>query len=51
MGSFLTDPTEEEMERIKKKITMWPPEKAKETFNAQYVITYPIKKQESGIYG
>ncbi|MEY8707521.1 hypothetical protein AALK94_09335 [Bacteroides faecichinchillae] len=51
MGSFLTDPTEEEMERIKKKITMWPPEKAKETFNAQYVITYPIKNKKAVYMG
>ena len=47
MGSFLTDPTEKEMERIKKKITIWSPEKAKETFNAQYVITYSIKNKKS----
>ena len=43
--------TEEEIQEIKKKITMWPPEKAKETFNAQYVITYPIKSKESVYMG
>ena len=39
--------TEEEIQEIKKKINMWTPEKAKETFNAQYVITYPIKSKKS----
>ena len=43
--------TEEEIQEIKKKITMWPPEKAKETFNAQYVITYPIKSKKSVYMG
>ena len=43
--------TEEEIQEIKKKITMWPPEKAKETFNAQHVITYPIKSKKSVYMG
>ena len=43
--------TEKEIQEIKKKITMWPPEKAKETFNAQYVITYPIKSKKSVYMG
>ena len=47
----LTEITEEEIQEIKKKITMWSPEKAKETFNAQYVITYPIKSKESVYMG
>lgn len=47
MGSFLKYPTEEEMEKIKKKITIWTPRKAKKIFNAQYVITYPIENEKS----
>ena len=43
--------TEKEIQEIKKKITLWPPEKAKETFNAQYVITYPIKSKKSVYMG
>ena len=43
--------TEEEIQEIKKKINMWTPEKAKETFNAQYVITYPIKSKKSVYMG
>lgn len=43
--------TEEEIEKTKKKITFWTPEKAKETFNAQYVITYPIKSRKSVYMG
>ena len=43
--------TEEEKEEIKKKITFWTPEKAKEVFNAQYVITYPIKSKKSVYMG
>ena len=43
--------TEEEKEEIKKKITFWTPEKAKEVFNAQYVITYPIKSEKSVYMG
>ena len=43
--------TEEEIQEIKKKINMWSPEKAKETFNAQYVITYPIKSKKSVYMG
>ena len=39
------------MQRIKKKITIWSPEKAKETVNAQYVITYPIKSKKSVYMG
>lgn len=39
--------TEEEVEKVKKEITIWSPEKAKETFNAQYMITYPIKSKKS----
>ena len=47
IGSSFTKTTEEEMQKIKKKITIWSSEKAKETFNAQYVITYPIENKES----
>ena len=47
----LTKITEEEIQEIKKKINMWSPEKAKETFNAQYVITYPIKSKKSVYMG
>ena len=39
--------TEEEKKNIRKKITFWTPEKSKEIFNAQYVITYPIKEKKS----
>ena len=47
IGSFLKYPTEEEMEKIKKKITIWTPRKAKKVFNAQHVITYPIENEKS----
>ena len=43
--------TEEEIQEIKKKIAIWSPQKAKETFNAQYVITYPIKSKKSVYMG
>ena len=47
MGSFLIYPTEEEMKKINKEITCWSPRKSKKVFNAQYVITYPIKNEKS----
>lgn len=39
--------TEEQIKKIKKKLTFWSPERAKKTFNAQYVITFPIKDKKS----
>lgn len=39
--------TEEEEQKVKKAITIWSPEKAKKTFNAQHVITYPIQGEKS----
>ena len=42
----VTETTEEAIQEIKKKIAIWSPQKAKETFNAQYVITYPIKSKK-----
>lgn len=48
MEQYLTRPmTEEQIQRVKKRITIWSPEKSKETFNAQYVITYPIENKKS----
>ena len=47
MGSFLTRITEEQMREVQKQISIWTPEKARETFNAQYVITYPIKNEKA----
>lgn len=47
MGSFLDNITDEEIQEIKKKITIWSPDKSKNVFNAQYVITYPIKSKKS----
>ncbi|MDR1517318.1 MAG: hypothetical protein LBS52_04350 [Dysgonamonadaceae bacterium] len=39
------------MKEVKKKITVWSPEKAKGTFNAQYVINLPHQRKESRVYG
>ena len=44
---FNIDPTDKEMKKIKRKIKIWSPEKSKETFNAQYVITYPVKDKKA----
>ncbi|MDR1742257.1 MAG: hypothetical protein LBR48_00335 [Dysgonamonadaceae bacterium] len=35
------------MEQLEKILTFWSPQKAKETFNAQHVITYPIKEPKA----
>lgn len=51
MGSAFKKPTDEEIQMIKNKITIWTPEKAKKAFNAQHVITYPIKSKESVYMG
>ena len=51
MGSSFNKTTEEEMQEIKKKINIWSPQKAKKTFNAQYVITYPIENENSVYMG
>lgn len=51
MGSFLAKPTEEEMEKINKEINIWSPRKAKKVFNAQHVISYPIKNEKSVYMG
>ncbi len=52
IGTYRTETTtEQQMQQIKEKITVWTPEKAKEVFNAQYVITYPIKSKKSVYMG
>ena len=51
IGFSLNKTTEQEMREIKKKINIWSPEKAKKTFNAQYVITYPIKNKKAVYMG
>ena len=43
----LVDPTEKEMKKLKKIINIWSRKKAKKTFNAHYVITYPIKDKKA----
>lgn len=43
--------TEKDIQKIKKRITFWSPEKAKEAFNAQHVMTYPIKSRKSVYMG
>ncbi len=40
-------PTTDEMEQINKAITYWPEKKAKKTFNAQHVITYPLNEAKA----
>ena len=40
-------PTKKEMRKLRRKITIWSPKKSKETFNAQYVITYPVKDKKA----
>lgn len=47
MGYFNRKTTDEQMEKLKKILTIWPPLKSKEVFNAQYVITYPIKDKKA----
>lgn len=47
IGSIFSETTEEQMKEIKKIITIWSPQKSKKTFNAQYVITYPIVNEKS----
>ena len=44
-------PTSKEMRKIKRKIRIWSPEKSKKTFNAQYVITYPITEEKAVYMG
>jgi hypothetical protein len=39
--------TEEQIKKIKKKLTFWSPERAKKTFQAQHVITFPVKDKKS----
>lgn len=39
--------TEEQIKMIKNDLTFWSPERAKKTFNAQHVITFPIKDKKS----
>lgn len=51
LGSLLRETTEEQMEKIKKRITIWSPEKSKEVFNAQYVITYPVNEPKAVYMG
>lgn len=47
MGYVNRKTTDEQMEKLKKILTIWPPLKSKEAFNAQYVITYPIKDKKA----
>ncbi|RHJ76818.1 hypothetical protein [Parabacteroides sp. AM08-6] len=47
MGSAFKETTDEQMEELKKIITIWPSQKSKEIFNAQYVITYPIEDKKA----
>ena len=42
---------EEQIQKIKREISIWTPEKAKEIFNAQHVITYPIKNEKAVYMG
>lgn len=51
MGFSLNKTTEQEMQEIKKKINIWPSQKAKKIFNAQYVITYPIENKKAVYMG
>ena len=43
--------TDEQMEKLKKYIRIWPPLKSQKVFNAQYVITYPIKDKKAVYQG
>lgn len=47
MGYFNRKTTDEQMEKLKKILTIWPPLKSEEVFNAQYVITCPIKDKKA----
>jgi len=47
----LREITDEEIDKIKKRITVWPRSKAEEVFNARYVITYPIRSRKSVYMG
>ena len=47
----LREITDEEIDKIKKRITVWPRSEAKEIFNARYVITYPIRSRKSVYMG
>ena len=51
MGYFNEKTTDEQMEKLKKIITIWTPQKSKEVFNAHYVITYPIKEKKAVYQG
>ena len=51
MGYFNRKTTDEQMEKLKKIITIWPSSKSKEAFNAQHVITYPIKDKKAVYQG
>ncbi|RHJ76820.1 hypothetical protein [Parabacteroides sp. AM08-6] len=51
MGYFNRNTTDEQMEMLKKIITIWTPQKSKEVFNAHYVITYPIKEKKAVYQG
>lgn len=48
---FNVSPTKKEMRKIRRKITIWSPKKSKETFNAHYVITYPVKDKKAVYMG
>jgi uncharacterized protein YxjI len=50
-GNYNIKIPDKEMKEVKKKITVWSPEKAKGTFNAQYVINLPHQRKESRVYG
>ena len=47
----LREITDEEIDKIKKRITVWPCSEAEEVFNARYVITYPIRSRKSVYMG
>ena len=51
MGYFNRKTTDEQMEKLKKILTFWSPLKSKKVFNAQYVITYPIKDKKAVYQG
>ena len=47
----LREITDEEIDKIKKRITVWSRSEAEEVFNARYVITYPIRSRKSVYMG
>ena len=51
MGYFNRKTTDEQMEKLKKIIRIWSPLKSQKVFNAQYVITYPIKDKKAVYQG